>query len=103
MIEFKIISGREFKEEEWELRLNVENSLAVTAEDLRSGYSGGVRMYVVTDVWVLGQNERILARYHWTSMSIKTPHKNTRRNFCDLKKKNKTKNNKTKNLTSWVY
>lgn len=50
MIEFKIISGREFKEEEWELRLNVENSLAVTAEDLRSGYSGGVRMYVVTDV-----------------------------------------------------
>lgn len=77
MIEFKIISAREFKEKEWELRLNVENSLAVTVEDLRSGYSGGVRM------WVLGQNERSLARYHWTSMSIKTPHKNTRRNFCN--------------------
>ena len=33
MIEFKLISAREFKEKEWELRLNLGDSVAMTAED----------------------------------------------------------------------
>lgn len=66
MMGFNIISARAHNEKEWELRLNVGDLAAVTAEHLRLGYSRGLGVYAVTDVgsWAK-MDEGILARYPW--------------------------------------